>query len=153
APLRALDGRTLLVNDGRIWELSPWMPGTADLSRPPPLARLRSGFAALAAFHQSLAHHRAAGTSPGLVRRAQEINSLIRGGFTSLDRAVSHRETDSRAPVARRWLTLAQNFAPAIALPLTATISSTMALQPCLRDVRPQHLLFDGDRLTGLVDF
>ncbi len=28
-----------------------------------------------------------------------------------------------------------------------------MALQPCLRDARPEHLLFTGDRVTGLVDF
>jgi homoserine kinase type II len=28
-----------------------------------------------------------------------------------------------------------------------------VALQPCLRDARPEHLLFTGDRVTGLVDF
>ncbi len=26
-------------------------------------------------------------------------------------------------------------------------------LQPCLRDARPDHFLFEGDRLTGLIDF
>jgi Ser/Thr protein kinase RdoA (MazF antagonist) len=25
--------------------------------------------------------------------------------------------------------------------------------QPCLRDVRPEHFLFTGDEVTGLVDF
>jgi homoserine kinase type II len=28
-----------------------------------------------------------------------------------------------------------------------------VALQPCLRDARPEHFLFSGDRVTGLVDF
>ena len=28
-----------------------------------------------------------------------------------------------------------------------------MFLQPCLRDARPEHFLFDGDQLSGLVDF
>ena len=26
-------------------------------------------------------------------------------------------------------------------------------LQPCLRDARPEHFLFEGGRVTGLVDF
>ncbi len=26
-------------------------------------------------------------------------------------------------------------------------------LQPCLRDARAEHFLFEGDRVTGLVDF
>jgi Ser/Thr protein kinase RdoA (MazF antagonist) len=28
-----------------------------------------------------------------------------------------------------------------------------VSLQPCLRDARPEHFLFEGDRLSGLVDF
>src|SRR5438034_1109499 len=34
-PLRAQDGRTLLDVSGRLWEVTPWMPGTADESVPP----------------------------------------------------------------------------------------------------------------------
>src|SRR6185437_2387218 len=30
---------------------------------------------------------------------------------------------------------------------------ATVDRQPCLRDVRPDHLLFTGERLTGLVDY
>jgi homoserine kinase type II len=28
-----------------------------------------------------------------------------------------------------------------------------VVLQPCLRDARPEHLLFEDERVTGLVDF
>jgi homoserine kinase type II len=31
--------------------------------------------------------------------------------------------------------------------------SSAIPLQPVIRDARPAHFLFTGDRLTGLVDF
>ena len=28
-----------------------------------------------------------------------------------------------------------------------------VTIQPCLRDARPEHFLFEADRLSGLVDF
>ena len=28
-----------------------------------------------------------------------------------------------------------------------------MPVQPCLRDARPEHFLFEGNRLSGLIDF
>jgi Ser/Thr protein kinase RdoA (MazF antagonist) len=152
-PAPAIDGRTFVEHAGAIWELAPWMPGTADLGRPPALARLRSGFAGLAAFHQSLAHHATHRPSPGLALRAREIDDLEFGGFLALDQALSLRSADPFATLARRWLALARLLAPRVASRLATALETAVPLQPCLRDVRPHHLLFEGDRLTGLVDF
>jgi Ser/Thr protein kinase RdoA (MazF antagonist) len=153
APLRTLGGATLVQHSGRLWELAPWMPGAADLRRPPAPARLRAGFAALAAFHQSLAHHRMRGGSPGLARRAREIDDLMLDGFLALEEAVNRQAADPRAPLARRWLALAKPLAHPVAARVAAALNQVVVQQPCLRDVRPHHLLFDGDRITGLVDF
>jgi homoserine kinase type II len=44
-------------------------------------------------------------------------------------------------------------MAPRILGSLRAASTQVVPLQPCLRDARPDHFLFEGDRLTGLVDF
>jgi Ser/Thr protein kinase RdoA (MazF antagonist) len=152
-PIPALDGRTLQEQGGRLWELAPWLPGRPERLRPPPLPRLRAGFEALAAFHQSLALPALRGPSPGLARRLQEIDSLRSGGFALMDRALVGRAGDPRAPAGRRWLDLARRLVHRVAEHIRQVSAQPVSLQPCLRDVRPDHLLFEGDRLTGLVDF
>src|SRR5262249_33732062 len=43
--------------------------------------------------------------------------------------------------------------APRIRDPLRQAAGRVVPLQPCLRDARPDHFLFEGDCLRGLVDF
>ena len=152
-PISAMDGRTLHDHAGLLWEVSPWHSGRADRDRPPPRPRLRAGLTALAAFHQVLAHHRLRGPSPGLQARFYEMNWLTQGGFEALQCAVDRATTElGRAP-ARQWLDLARRAAPRVLAPLRRASSRVVSLQPCLRDARPEHLLFHGEQVTGLVDF
>ncbi|HWE39782.1 MAG TPA: phosphotransferase [Isosphaeraceae bacterium] len=152
-PLPALDGRTWQAQGGRLWEVAPWLPGAPDLGRPPDPARLRSGFAALAALHRAWEPERTTGASPGLARRLAEIDAWLRGGFDDLDRALDRAGPDPCREPARRWLDLARRLAPRVGESIRPAAASILDLQPCLRDVRGEHLLFEGDRLTGLVDF
>jgi Ser/Thr protein kinase RdoA (MazF antagonist) len=153
-PVAGLDGRTVRRRGGRLWDLSPWRPGVADGGRPPAPARLRAAFAALAAFHQVLARHGVRGPSPGLARRAREIEDLLGGGFEVLERALNRApDSDPRRGPARRWLDLARRRAPAVGAELRREAGREAVVQPCLRDARPDHFLFEGDRLTGLIDF
>jgi Ser/Thr protein kinase RdoA (MazF antagonist) len=152
-PLRALDGRTLHEQGGRLWDVSPWLDGTPAPERPPTRPRLRSGFAALAAFHQALRHDRTIGPSPGILTRRREVDGLIREGFNALERALDRAAADPLREGARCWLALARTTAPRLVEPLRRASSGAVALQPCLRDARLEHILFTGDRVTGLVDF
>jgi Ser/Thr protein kinase RdoA (MazF antagonist) len=152
-PIRGLDGRTVQEAGGTLWELAPWLPGSADLSRPPAPGRLRAGFAGLAAFHQRLAHHGASGPSPGLGRRLQEARDLLAGGFRELEGRLSSAPADPRRELARRWCASARPLAPEVGEALCKAADAPISCQPCLRDARPDHFLFAGDRLTGLVDF
>jgi Ser/Thr protein kinase RdoA (MazF antagonist) len=151
-PVPALDGRTLQEQGGRFWEISPWLDGLAP-ERPPSVARLRSGFTALAAFHQGLRRDRARGPSPGIQARLREVVGLIREGFDVLERVVGRAAPDPRRESARRWLARARTAAPRLVEPLRRASGQDVPLQPCLRDARPEHLLFSGDRVSGLVDF
>ena len=151
-PIADRSGRTLQEYGGGLWELAPWMPGTSEDARPPAPTRVRSAFAALAAFHQRLASERRTGASPGLGHRHEEVARLLQGGFDALERAIRGSRDDDR-PLAMRGLGLARAAAPRLLDPLRGAAARAVPLQPCLRDARPEHFLFEGDRVSGLVDF
>jgi Ser/Thr protein kinase RdoA (MazF antagonist) len=156
APIPDRAGRTLQEHDGRFWELAPWMAGTADPSRPPSPARLRSAFVALAALHQRLSTERRQGVSAGLGHRYHTVVQLLQGGLDALEQAIGlSSETGEAAcrDAAVRWAALARIVAPRLREPLHKAAGRVVTLQPCLRDARPEHFLFEGDRLSGLVDF
>jgi homoserine kinase type II len=153
-PIADSDGRTIQERHGTLWELAPWMPGAADRSG---LAstHVRRAYAGMAAFHQMLSHEGVAGVSPGLKERYLTMSALIGGGFDRLTTAVdrSLEASDDHRFVAKRWLALARVVAPRLIDALAAACALVTTLQPCLRDARPEHFLFDGERLSGLVDF
>ena len=156
APIPDRAGRTLQEHAGRYWELAPWLPGTADRSHPPASARLRTAFAAMAAFHQRLAGDRHEGISPGLGHRYEAVQRLVQGGLDTLEQAIGRaggRDQAGCRPAAIRWLGLARVVAPRLRDPLRLAASRIGPLQPCLRDARPDHFLFEGDQVRGLVDF
>ncbi len=156
APIADRSGRTLVEHEGRFWELAPWMPGAAEAARPPAPTRVRSAFAALAAFHQRLGGERRDGVSPGLAHRYEAIRHLLAGEFDRLEREIvataASRQDEARV-MALRWLAMARSAAPNLLDPLRQAAGRIVPLQPCLRDARPEHFLFEGDRVSGLVNF
>ena len=152
-PLPALDGRRVHEQGGRLWDVSPWLEGAAAPERPPSPSRLRSGFAALAAFHQALRRDQTRGPSPGIQGRLRELEGLLRDGFDALEHALDRAAADPCCTPARRWLSLARVTGGRLVEPLRRASGRVVPLQPCLRDARPEHLLFSGDRVTGLIDF
>jgi homoserine kinase type II len=51
------------------------------------------------------------------------------------------------------WLALARATAPRLLPRLRDVARLTVSLQPCVRDARPEHFLFQGNDVSGLVDF
>jgi homoserine kinase type II len=153
-PIGDSDGRTASEWRGRIWQVEPWMPGEADRSQPPSPARVAAAFRALASFHQRLASASILGQSTGLIARAAELRDLTAGGgFAELANQISAGEHDRPHALANRWQIMAQRLAPRVLDVVQRAAAHTVTLQPCLRDARPDHFLFVGDRVTGLVDF
>jgi Ser/Thr protein kinase RdoA (MazF antagonist) len=152
-PISTLDGASVVDLDGRAWEVDPWMPGAADLSRPPRPARLRAAFGGLGTFLSRLASDRIEGPSPGLALRVSELEGLMVAGFRELRDQVARVPDDPASPLTRLWIDRASALAPAIAEATRQAAARPLPLQPCLRDARPDHFLFEEDRLSGLVDF
>ena len=154
-PIHDQAGRSLQDHEGRLWEITPWLVGTADSAHPPAPVRLRAAFAGLAAVHQRLACEQVEAVSPGLRKRFGAVTQLIQGGFDTLEAAVQRPRGlgPGDADAAHRWLKLARTVAPLLLDSLLRASALVSRLQPCLRDARAEHFLFEDERLTGLVDF
>ena len=132
----ALSGSTVVERAGRCWELMRWMPGRADFHAAPSEPRLRAAVEALARLHRVWERHASPGVAdcPGVRRRLDAANDLPR--------------IDPFADPLQREL--------AYWLPEVSAMLARMprvVLQPVLRDVWHDHLLYEGDVLTGLVDY
>jgi Ser/Thr protein kinase RdoA (MazF antagonist) len=152
-PIAARDGRTWRAHAGRLWQVEPWRPGSPDPARPPNPIHLLAALAMLGRFHAALAPLGRTGLSPGLAARLTEIENLRAGGFRRLRDALRAGPAGALQDLALTWLDEAERHAPAVAAMLGQCVDRMVSLQPCLRDCRPEHFLFVGDAVTGLVDF
>jgi Ser/Thr protein kinase RdoA (MazF antagonist) len=132
----AQSGSTVVEHAGRCWELMQWMPGRADFHAAPSREKLRAAAEALARLHLAWGRHASPGVAecPGVRRRLDAASGLPR--------------IDPFADPLQREL--------AFWLPQASAILEgvpRVGLQPVLRDVWHDHLLYEGDALTGLVDY
>ena len=151
---RTLDQSLHVELGERWWELAEWLPGRADFREQPNTARLEAACIALAQFHCAWEPHTSlGGLCPAIQRRvdARRIWQDLRNTGWSPRAAAAEGDPvypliGRALPVLEHWLGLV----PGWLLPWTKL---RWPLQPCLCDVWHEHLLFEGDRLAGLVDF
>jgi homoserine kinase type II len=91
--------------------------------------------------------------SPGLADRLQRIDAGLNSGLRDIRTAeipFGWAELGSRRD---EYLELFGHAAVIVRPLLVELVQRRRRLQPTIRDVRREHLLFTGDRLSGLVDF
>ncbi len=152
-PLPARDGRTVQHHEGLYWEVAPWLPGAAELERPAATVRVQAAFAAMGSIHRRLWGHAQRGVSPGLRLRIRELEQLVAGGLDRMAAALERAQSEALAVLGQRWVCLARQTIPRLLPSLRDAARLEVTLQPCLRDARPEHFLFEADRLSGLIDF
>ena len=157
-PWKAANGRGSVEHDDHLWELTRWMPGRALDREACDGPQLESALKALAQFHLAAStfprRMPAAAPSPGLAERLAEFDRLFQGEYEQLrgvlSTGIGWPEFEFRAH------RIVERFGE-LAAPLRAMLSDRAAtcvpLQPCIRDVRQEHVLFEGVHVTGLVDF
>lgn len=165
-PLRLKDGFTSVVAvpsgspTAGLWDLSNWVPGNALSAFGN--AQIASAFASIARFHQAAAQvNLAFGPSPNLAFRQQQLMKLVRPDSDTLDRASAKLRTGSVNEMLRGNLyaiiellkTIPQSYIASLQNGLDQFAAEDLPIHPVVRDLRAEHLLFTGDRLTGLVDF
>jgi len=162
-PLADRRGETFVEIVGRLWELTPWMPGAADYHARPSPERLAAAMRVLARFHVAAArsseNRLAAGwslreaPSPGLAARREHLARLRRGELAQLAAALERSPWSEFAGRARRLLEHFTRAADDLQETLAEAVRRPAPLAPCIRDVWSDHILFTGDRVTGLIDF
>jgi len=190
-PLVAETGSTVVIRDGAVWQLEPWLPGVADFHANPSRDRLRNAMRALADWHRAACRFEPAPDerewfrsdpadgSPAARERLQRILKWQRGRLVRLRRAIgvgvgcpefnfpsnaidcptagpgelnSGHPTPSLDRLGHFLIECFETASPGIAAELQTATEWRVEVQPCLRDVWHDHVLFTGDDVTGLID-
>lgn len=168
--LASSGGARWVEHAGRLWDLTTWMPGRADFHDRPTPARIEGACAALARLHTTWARHVSmAGPCPAVHRRLKAYRdwlALMTTGwlpdraepgtdFIPFDRpsVLTRTQNDPVRPWAERAWKCLQTRIEAVPHTLAGWAVRSFPLQPCLCDVWHDHILFEGDVVTGLIDF
>lgn len=156
-PLPSVAGDTIVRHAGFFWELTPWMPGRADFRNEPTIEKLTDAMQTLANFHLAAADCSVGGmrrdVSPGICRRLGMLMDLQQGGLREITVAIEGSRNREFVDHAHSVVQFANDFWIPVAAKLSQGNRLAVNLQPCIRDVWHDHLLFSGNRVTGLIDF
>ena len=153
-------GSSYLAHSEHLWELTPWLPGVADDTIPPSPAKLRAALQTLAEFH--VAAETFPTTTHGMLPPAAIVDRLKttrRWTSDELERLVSAMGSQTALDwpglpeLGQRIVQQFQINGASLAAELAVAAEMSVSTQPCIRDIWQQHVLFDGDNVTGFVDF
>lgn len=154
-PLRDRTGATFVDDGAALWELNRWLPGQADFHEFPSRERLVDAMQVLARFHLAtdpLADART-GAPPGVLDRTEQLRSAVRDGFTRFFGGTAPRDWPTFSALAKEILDGLPTAARKTLLLLERASSCRVRIQPCIRDIWHDHVLFSGNRVSGLIDF
>jgi len=144
-------GRTVVEHAGRAWDTITWMPGQADFHGNPTDIRLIAAITAVARLHAVWSSEHTTVPCPAVVRRWKRLlawQELLESGW----RPQIDANDPCRAPAESAWSLLPRAVAgvwPAI----LHWLHIPVLVQPCVCDLWHDHVLYDGDRVTGIIDF
>jgi homoserine kinase type II len=156
APIRSTSGATYVMHRRSLWELTPWLPGRANFHATPSREKLSSAMTSLARFHECVStfERQRISSSPGIRQRRKMVDDLKSSELSSLATAVSKADATNRlAAKSHELLNLVAVVLPRLQTELARAIGHQSPLQPCIRDIWHDHILFTGNEVTGIVDF
>lgn len=155
-PLTTTLGDSFVQHGGRLWELTPWLPGAADFEASPSDQKLRAAMVALAKFHVAVSDF--PGTArvepaPAITQRLALLRELLDGGIAKLVGAIDDPISPEFAPIARQLVEKLPQLVPVAIAHLEPLGHLPLPLKVCIRDVWSDNILFNEDAVSGLVDF
>jgi Ser/Thr protein kinase RdoA (MazF antagonist) len=153
-PLRTTAGPTFVEHARHLWEVTTWRPGAADFHANPSRPRLRAVMRTLAGFHLwASGCGRRYGAAPAVTDRIELLETMQDRGWQAIQHSIVlplGNEVDQ--PATRLW-----NLLKPVEQwnPLSGHLAAVteLAIQPTIRDIHHDHVLFTGDEVTGIIDF
>lgn len=161
-PLPNQRGETLMQWGDQYVQVEPWLPGETD--RAPGASRRAAAMEALARWHQAAAQYRPLSPhqawfavrppqpAPAVLERRQRLRQLQAEHLRrAAEQAVHRAGPEARALIERMTTRILQQAEPVLK-ELDIAASWTVSVQPVLRDIWREHVLFTGDAVSGLID-
>lgn len=154
APVCNNEQQTTVSHAGHLWEVTPWMPGMADLATNCTAAKVEAAFRALAQFHLAVEPaNRIKEPSAGVQERL-DFATRLNVELPELASRTSSSSLDGRTVLlCNEIVELARFQLPRLPDVLKPVAGRPLPLQPCIRDIWHQHVLFQGDLVSGIIDF
>lgn len=146
-------GSTFIEAAGRLWELTQWMPGTADYLQQPSDLRLRSAMSALAQLHRVWATHTIAQPSPAVASRVELLKMWLCAPPVRFDGSGLASKDTWENQLAAETLGALTRWGPSLLAQLQELAPERSETHFVLRDIWSDHVLFTGDQVTGIIDF
>jgi homoserine kinase type II len=153
APLPDRDGNTFVRRDGFFWELNPWISGKADFCDDPSPARLASAIATLADFHSASARLSSFSAPSKNVNRILDRLAETPKSIDGLRDSVSERNFPELDLLCELVLNNSEGAAARLQQQLRPFAEVQFRNLAVIRDVWHDHVFFDGDSVSGIVDF
>ena len=152
---------------GCLWELSPWAAGVQSSDGQIRIgpnetrwsdAKLQNAFTSIARFHQAAAQvnfdfRPSPNISTRLERLAAYRQTLDKAGQSTMPTATTKSVQRELDQLRLATASVSQANIDALLNKLRPFANQTLPIQPVVRDLRAEHLFFDGDQLSGLIDF
>lgn len=157
-------GATAFYVGERAWELTTWLDGHADYLENPTPARLEAAVTAVAKVHNCWADASETpllprvGPSPAMLQRQQRLQWWLLNSELRQRVATSLQELtdDKRAwfsKLALQSIDMLAAIGHDVLRAVTALVADPVVQHFVMRDLWSEHVLFDGDTVTGLIDF
>jgi Ser/Thr protein kinase RdoA (MazF antagonist) len=159
-PVTTASGGSFVEHAGHLWQLDPWMSGTADYRDAPSIEKLTAGMRALAAFHIAVSNFARMLTGESEehsnavqrhLARLRELQSPAQ--IAKLASSISNQIQPQLAQLAQEFVSQVPQLVPRDIAELAPLATAQLPLQPCIRDIWHDHILYTGDRVTGIIDF
>jgi Ser/Thr protein kinase RdoA (MazF antagonist) len=147
------DGQSVVKYDGWLWDVTTWMPGTADFHQHPSVERVQAACLALARLHAVWARDTTAGACPAVLRRIQAAarwQQLLSDGWRP---EFTYTRLDPVQPWAERAWVLVLRHRDGLTNALLPYADALVSTHPCLCDVWHDHILFRDQEVSGVVDY
>jgi homoserine kinase type II len=131
----------------------------ANYEKSPSDARLRSAMRSLATFHVLVRDYpidtarSVAGGPSAAARHLARLRELSQRGVEELNRVLEDATWPELTKPARRFVSLLPTCLPRAIGKLEPLAGHAFRMQPCLRDIWHDHVLFTVDEVSGIVDY